>query len=163
METAEYWLMAWEYGIWNAAITSLQFWAEDLNPITLGVASGHVYTHFFWISTSHTLCQLSEEPLFGCFVLTLNSAFTQKLSLADEGYESGSKDLPTPLQKAPCIHHVSSMEHASFNPVHTTPCCPADTPHYNTQPSPPRPVCCFLTSLSDSSECHQDPDSSSDS
>ena len=42
--------------------------------------------------------------------------------LADEGYESGSDtiDLPTPLQKTPCIHHVSSMEHASFNPVSTT-------------------------------------------
>ena len=56
METAEYWLMAWEYGIWNAAIASLQLWAEDLNPVTLGVASEHVYHHFFWTSTSHTLC-----------------------------------------------------------------------------------------------------------
>ena len=37
--------------------------------------------------------------------------------LADEGYESGSnEDLPTPLWQAPCIHHVSSMEHASFDP-----------------------------------------------
>ena len=98
METAEYWPMAHEYGIWNAAIASLQFWAEDLDPITLGIASECVYTHFFWTSTSHTLCQLSEEALFGHFVLALNSAFTQQLSLADEGYESGSnEDLPTPL------------------------------------------------------------------
>ena len=37
METAEYWPMAWEYGIWNTAIASLQFWAEDLNPVTLGI------------------------------------------------------------------------------------------------------------------------------
>ena len=46
----------------------------------------------------------------------------QQLSLADEGYRSGSNsaDLPTPLQKTPCIHHVSSMEHASFDPAHTT-------------------------------------------
>ena len=164
METAEYWPMEQEYGIWNAAIASLQFWAEDLDPITLGVASECVYTHFFWTSTSHTLCQLSEEALFGCFVLALNSAFTQQLSLADEGYESGSnKDLPTPLHKTPCIHHVSSMEHASFDPVHTTPCHPADTPHYDTQPSPSRPVCRCLTFLSDSSESDQDLDSSSDS
>ena len=35
MNTADYWLMAREYGIWNAAIESLQFWAEDLDPITL--------------------------------------------------------------------------------------------------------------------------------
>ena len=164
METAEYWPMAHEYGIWNTAIVSLQFWAEDLDLITLGIASECVYTHFFWTSTSHTLCQLSEEALFGCFVLALNSAFTQQLSLADEGYESGSnKDLPTPLRKTPCIHHVSSMEHASFNPVHTTPCSPADTPHYDTPPSPSIPVCCHLRCLSDSSESDQDLDSSPDS
>ena len=76
METAEYWPMAREYRIWNATIASLQFWAEDLDPITLGVASECVYTHFFWTSTSCTLCQLSEEALFGCFVLALNAAFT---------------------------------------------------------------------------------------
>ena len=117
METAEYWPMAREYGIWNAAIASLQFWTENLDPVTLAVASEHVYTHFFWTPTSHTLCQLSEETLFGHFILTLNAAFTQQLLLADEGYESGSnKDLPTPLRQAPCIHHVSSMEHASFDP-----------------------------------------------
>ena len=112
METVEYWPMAWEYGIWNAAIASLQFWAEDLNPIILGIASEHVYTTFFWTPTSHTLCQLPEDVLFGCFVIALNAAFTQQLSLADKGYKSGSNkaDLPTPLQKTPCIHHVSSME-----------------------------------------------------
>ena len=55
METAKYWPMAQEYGIWNAAIASLQFWAEDLNPITLGIASECVYTTFFWTPTSHTL------------------------------------------------------------------------------------------------------------
>ena len=68
------------------------------------------------------LHQLSEDVLFGHFVIALNAAFTQQLSLADEGYKSGlnSADLPTPLWKTPCIHHVSSIEHASFNPVHTT-------------------------------------------
>ena len=129
METAEYWLMACKYGIWNTAITSLQFWAEDLDPIALGIASECVYTTFFWTPTSHTLCQLPEDVLFGCFVIALNAAFTQQLSLADEGYESGSNtaDLPTLLQKTPCIHHVPSMEHASFDPAHTTPCHPATT------------------------------------
>ena len=164
METAEYWLMAQEYGIWNTAITSLQFRAEDLNPITLGIASECVYTNFFWTSTSHTLCQLSEEALFGCLVLALNAAFTQQLSLADEGYESGSNDdLPTPLRKTPHIHHVSSLEHASFDPAHTTPCHPTISSHYDTQPTSPRPVCCCLTFLSDSLESDQDPDTSSDS
>ena len=86
------------------------------------------------------------------------------MSLADEGYESGSNnDLPTPLCKTPHIHHISSMEHASFNPAHTMPCCPADTLHYDTQLTPPKPVCCCLTFLSDSSESDQDPDSSPDS
>ena len=55
------------------------------------------------------------------------------------------------------------MEHASFDPTHTMPHCPADTPHYDTQPTPPRPVCCWLTFLLDSSESDQDPDNSSDS
>ena len=123
METAEYWPMACKYAIWNTTITSLQFWAEDLDPITLGTASEHVYTTFFWTPTSHTLCQLSDDVLFGHFVIALNAAFTQQLSLADEGYKSGSDtiNLPTPLRKTPHIHHMSSMEHASFNPAHTTP------------------------------------------
>ena len=121
MQTEEYWLMAWEYSIWNAAIASLQFWAEDLEPVTLGEVSECVYYHFFWTPISHTLCQLPEETLFGCFVLALNAAFTKKLSLEDEGYESGSnEDVPTPLRKMPHIHHVSSLEHASFNPIHST-------------------------------------------
>ena len=163
METAEYWPMAREYGIWNTAIISLQFWAEDLDLITLGIASEHVYTTFFWTPTSHTLQQLSEEVLFGCFVLALNAAFTQQLSLADGGYESVSNNyLPIPLHQTPCIHHISSMEHASFDPAHTTPCHPADTPHYGTQPTLPRPMCHHQTFLSDSSESDQDPDSSSD-
>ena len=54
------------------------------------------------------------------------------------------------------------MKHASFDPGHTMPCCPPDTPHYNTQLALPRPVHCCLTFLSDSSESNQDPDSSSD-
>ena len=90
MKTAEYWLVAHEYGTWNAAITSLQFWADDLNPITLVIASERVYTTYFWTPTSHTLHQLSEDVLFGCFVIALNAAFTQQLSLADEGYKSSS-------------------------------------------------------------------------
>ena len=150
METAEYWLMAWEYGIWNAAIASLQFWAEDLDPVTLGKASERVYYHFFWTQTSHTLCQLSKETLFGCFVLALNIAFTQQLLLADEGYESGSnEDVPTPLHKTPCIHHISSLEHASFNPAHSTPHQPL-TSDSDLIHSPARPVHCCLSFSDDS-------------
>ena len=158
METVDYWPMACKYAIWNAAITSLQFWAEDLNLVTLGIASECIYTTFFWTTTSHMLCQLSEDVLFGCFVTALIAAFTQQLSLEDEGYESGSDtvDLPTPLQKTPCIHHISSFEHASFNPVHTTPHNTVTmTPHSSPQ-THTRPVHHYLSFTSDSG---QDPDS----
>ena len=45
--------------------------------------------------------------------------------------ESGSDtmDVPTPLRKTLRIHHVSSMEHASFNPAPVTPCNTPQTPH----------------------------------
>ena len=134
MDTEDYWPMAREYSIWNATIASLQFWTEDLNPVTLGRATECVYTTFFYSPTSHTLHQQSNETLFGHSVIALNAAFDQQLLLADEDYESGSDtiNLPTPLRKTPCIHHISSMEHTSFNPVLTTPC--------STSQIPPRPV-----------------------
>ena len=144
MDTTDYWSMAREYSIWNAIIFSLQFWTEDPNPVTFGRATEHVYTIFFYSSMSHTLCQQPDETLFGCFVIALIAAFNQQLSLADEGYKSGSDaiDLPTPLQKTPCIHHISSMEHASFNPVFTTPC--------STPQTPTRPLCrCLYFSSAD--------------
>ena len=90
----------------------------------------------------------------------INAAFDQQLSLADEGYESGSDtiDLPTPLRKTPRIKYVSSMEHASFDAAPTTPC--------STPQMPPRPVCrCLSFSSADSytpdstpecSECSED-------
>ena len=145
MNTADYWQMARKYPIWNAAIASLQFWTEDLDPVTLGRATKCVYTTFFYLSVSHTLHQQSNETLFGHFVIALNAAFDQQLSLADEGYKSGSDtiDLPTPLRKTPHIHHVSSMEHASFDPVPTTLC--------STPQTPPRPVHrCLSPSSADS-------------
>ena len=116
MDTADYWLMAREYSIRNTAIASLQFSTEDLDPVTLGRATEHVYTTFFYSPSSHTLHQKSNEILFGHFVIALNAAFDQQLSLADEGYKS-TIDLPTPLRKTLHIHHVSSMEHTSFGPA----------------------------------------------
>ena len=109
MDAADYWSMAREYSIWNTTITSLQFWTADLDPVTLGRATEHIYTTFFYSPSSHTLCQQSDKILFGCFVITLNAAFDWQLSLADEGYESGSDtiDLPTPVRKTLRIHHVS--------------------------------------------------------
>ena len=74
----------------------------------------------------------------------MNAAFGQHLSLADEGYESGSNtiDLPTPLRKTLRIHHVSSMEHTSFDPAPVTP--------HSTPQTPLRSVCrCLSLSSAD--------------
>ena len=70
---------------------------------------------------------------------TLNATFEQMLALEDEGYESGleSYNVPTPLIRTLTIHHVSSIENASFDPVPVTP--------HSTRQSCPRPVCRRLT------------------
>ena len=96
--------------------------------------------------------------MFGHFVIALNAAFTQQLLLADEVYESGSDTigLPTPLQKTPCIHHISSMENTSFNPVSTTPHSTVTITPCSTSQTSPRPV---HICLSFSSDNDQDPDS----
>ena len=140
MDAADYWPMAREYSIWNAAIASLQFWTRRPLIQSPLVELQNMFTPpVSYSSTSHTLHQHSDETLFGHFVIALNAAFNQQLSLADEGYKSGSDtlDLPTPLQKTPHTHHVSSMEHASFNPVLTTP--------HSTPQTPPRSVCRCLS------------------
>ena len=123
MDTADYWLMAREYSIWNSAIASLQFWTADLDPVTLSRATEEVYPAFFYSASAHTLHHQSDVILCGHFLIALNAAFDWQLSLADEGYESTSDtiDLPTPLRKTPRIHHVSSIEHALFNPEPVTP------------------------------------------
>ena len=138
MNFADYWLMAREYSIWNAAIASLQFWTADLDPVTLGMAKEEVYSAFFYSTSSHTLHYQSDKILFDRFIITLNTAFDQQLGLADEGYESSSDtiNLPTPLRKMPRIHHVSSIEHALFNPESVTPWSMSQTPS--------RPVCRWL-------------------
>ena len=75
MNITDYWLMAREYWMWNAAIASLQFWTADLNPVTLSIATEEVYSIFFYSTSTYTLHQQPDEILFGCFVTTLNAAF----------------------------------------------------------------------------------------
>ena len=159
MQAEEYWPMAREYGIWNTTLASLQFWIEDLAPTNLGEASERVYHYFFWTPISHTLHQLPEEILYGCFVLALNAAFMQHLSSQDEGYDSGSnEDVPTPLCTIPHIHHVSSLDNASFNPVHSTLHRPVTcTPTH----SPTRSVRRSLSFNDDSMDTTASPDNSS--
>ena len=151
MNVTDYWLMAMEYLIWNAAIASLQFWTADLNPITLSTTTEEVYSALFYSTSTYTLHQQSDEILFGCFVTTLNAAFEWKLALEDEGYESGSEtiNMPTPLRRAPKIHHMSSIENTSFDPNLVIPC--------STVQSHLRPVCRWLTySSSDDSDASED-------
>ena len=150
MDITDYWLMAREYSIWNAAIASLQFLTADCNMITLGTTIEEVYSAFFYTTSTYTLHQQSDEILFGCFMTTLNAAFEWKLALEDEGYKSSSENfnIPTPLRKMPKIHYVSSVENALFDPDPVTPCSMVQS-HL-------RPVCRWLTyssyNVSDTSE-----------
>ena len=151
MDIADYWPMAREYSIWNAAIASLQFWTADFNTFTLSTAIEEVYSAFFYTTSIYTLHQQSDEILFSHFVTTLNAAFEWKLALEDEGYESSSENfnMSTPLRKMSKIHHISGIENTLFNPDLVTP--------HNTVQSHLRPVCRWLTySSSDDSDTSEE-------
>ena len=124
MNAADYWPMAREYSIWNATVAALQFWTSDLKAHILSSATEQVYNAFFYSTSTHLLHQQSDEILFHHFMTTLNAEFESKLALEDEGYESGSENfnIPTPLIRTSKIHHVSSVENASFDPDPVTPC-----------------------------------------
>ena len=115
--------MAREYSIWNAVVAALNFWTADLRAHTLSSTTEEVYRTFFYVPSAHTLHQISDKILFGHFLTMLNATFEQKLALEDEGYESSSENfnIPTPLRRTSMIHHVSSIENASFDPVPVTP------------------------------------------
>ena len=123
MNTTEYWPMAREYLVWNAAIAALQFWTADLKAHALNSAIEEVYMAFFHAASTHTLCQQSDEILFSHFMTTLNTTFEWKLALEDEGYKSGSGNfnIPTPLRRTSKTHHISSVENASFDPTPVPP------------------------------------------
>ena len=122
MNVAEYWPMAREYLIWNAAVAALHFMTADIKAHVLSSTTEQVYNAFFCTTSMHLLCQQSEQILFSGFMTTLNAGFESKLALEDKGYESGSENfnIPTPLRCTPRIHHVSSNDNISFDP--TTPC-----------------------------------------
>ena len=118
MDPVNYWPMAREYSVWNATIAALQFWTADLKAHVLSRAIEQVYNAFFYSPSTYMLCQQSDEILFGCIMTTLNTAFESKLTLEDENYHSGSDNfnIPMPLRQTSKIHHMSSVEHASFDP-----------------------------------------------
>ena len=148
MNITDYWPMAREYSVWNAAVAALQFWTADLEAHVLSSAIEQVYNATFYSASTHLICQQSYEILFGHFVTTLNVAFESKLALEDEGYESGSKNfnIPTPLRRTSKIHHISSVENASFDPDPVTPCSTG------TRQSHHRPVWQHLTFSSSEDE-----------
>ena len=108
--------MAREYSIWNAAVAALQFWTGDLEVHVLSSTIEQVYNAFFYSTSTHLLCQQSDEILFSCFMTILNATFESKLALEDKGYESNSENfnIPTPLRRTSKIHNVSSVENRSL-------------------------------------------------
>ena len=93
---------------------------------------------FFYSTSTHLLHQQSDEVLFSCFMTTLNAAFESKLTLEDEGCESGSENfnIPPPLRRTSKIHHVLSDENISFDP--------ATPPSTGVKQSHHKPVRCWL-------------------
>ena len=47
MDPIDYWIMAREYSIWNAAVAALQFWTADLEAHMLSSVIEQVYKAFF--------------------------------------------------------------------------------------------------------------------
>ena len=146
MNATDYWPFAREYSIWNATVAALQFWTAGLEPHIFSSTNEQVYNAFFYTTCMHLLCQQSEEVLFGHFVTTLNAAFESKLTMEDEGYESGNDNfnIPTPLRQTPRIHHVSSDENISFKT--STPCTTATSQSHH------KLVCCQLSFSSSDNE-----------
>ena len=103
MNVTNYWPMAREYSVANAAVAALQFWTADLKAQVLSSAIEHVYNAFLYSTSTHLLHQQSDEDLFGHFMTTLDAAFESKLTLEDEGYESGSRNfnIPTHSEEPP--------------------------------------------------------------
>ena len=151
MNVTDYWPMSREYSVWKAAVAALQFWTFDLEAHILSSIIDQVFNAFFYSTSTHMLCQQSDKILFSHFVITLNATFESKLALEDKSYESSLENfnIPTPLWRTSRIHHISSIENASFNPVPVTPC--------STRDSLLRPVCRRLTySPSDNDDTTKD-------
>ena len=118
MNVTDYWPMAREYSVWNAAVAALEFWTADLNAHALSSAIEQVYNTFFYFTSTHLLYQQLDEVIPSHFMTTHN-AVKSKLTLEDEGYESSSEkfNIPTPLRRTSRIHHISSDENISFDPL----------------------------------------------
>ena len=146
MNVTDYWPIARGYSVWIAAVAALQFWRADLKAHVFSNTNEQAYNAFLYSTSTHLLHQQPDEVLFSHFVTTLNIAFESNLTLEDEGYESGSENLniPTPLRRTSRIHHISSGENVSFDPV---------TPHImHTNKSHHKAIWCHLTFSSSDEE-----------
>ena len=65
MDATHYWPIPREYSIWNATVTALQFWTEDLKLHILSDAIARVYTAFFCSNSVQQSRNISEEVIFG--------------------------------------------------------------------------------------------------
>ena len=99
----DYWPMAREYSVWNAAVAALQFWTADLEAHVLSNAIEEVYTTFFYSTLAQILHQQCDKTLFSHFVTTLNATFESKLALEDKDYENGLENfnIPPPIKEHP--------------------------------------------------------------
>ena len=75
MDATDYWPFAWEYSIWNAAVTAVQFWMDDLHPPTLSNTIERIYGASFAVILPSTCDMWKKKYLFHCFVTTLNDTF----------------------------------------------------------------------------------------
>ena len=53
MNVTDYWPMARQYLIWNAAVAALQFWTADLKAQVLSGTIEQVYNAFFYTTCMH--------------------------------------------------------------------------------------------------------------
>ena len=53
---------------------SIAIWTADLKAHVLSSAIQHIYSAFFYTTSTHLLCQQPEEVLFGHFMAMLNAA-----------------------------------------------------------------------------------------
>ena len=60
MDATDYWPFAWEYSIWNAAVTAPQFWMDDLDPPMLSNAIERVYIAFLCSDSAQHLQYIAE-------------------------------------------------------------------------------------------------------
>ena len=65
MNVTDYWPMAREYSVCNAAVAALQIWTADLEVHVLSSTIEEVYNAFFYATSTYLLCQQSDKVLFG--------------------------------------------------------------------------------------------------